>query len=48
MEAFVFTAANEDFNLYSYDIRQLASPMYVHKDMTSAVTSVDYAPTGKK
>ncbi|KAI5735816.1 hypothetical protein M8J77_022992 [Diaphorina citri] len=48
MEAFVFTAANEDFNLYSYDIRQLNSPLNVHKDMTSAVTSVDYSPTGRE
>uniref|UniRef100_A0A8D8UIM1 DDB1- and CUL4-associated factor 13 n=1 Tax=Cacopsylla melanoneura TaxID=428564 RepID=A0A8D8UIM1_9HEMI len=48
MEAFVFTAANEDFNLYSYDVRKLSSPLFVHKDMTSAVTSVDYSPTGKE
>lgn len=48
MEAFVFTAANEDYNLYSYDTRNLSVALDVHKDHTSAVTCVDYAPTGRE
>ncbi|RZF38230.1 hypothetical protein LSTR_LSTR005591 [Laodelphax striatellus] len=48
MEAFVFTCASEDFNLYTYDSRYLRSPIIVHKDHVSAVTSVDYAPTGRQ
>ncbi|XP_027848856.1 DDB1- and CUL4-associated factor 13 [Aphis gossypii] len=46
MEAYVFTAANEDYNCYSYDTRKLESPINVHKDHVAAVTCIDYAPTG--
>ena len=35
-EAFNFTVANEDNNLYSYDMRKLQSATTVHKDFTSA------------
>lgn len=31
MEAFNFTAASEDCNLYSYDLRKLDSATNVHK-----------------
>lgn len=31
---------------YSYDTRNLKYPINVHKDHVSAVTSIDYAPTG--
>lgn len=31
MEAFNFTAASEDCNLYSYDMRKLASATCVHQ-----------------
>lgn len=48
MEAFVFTAACEDFNLYSFDIRKLKVPVHVHKNHISAVLDVDYSPTGKE
>lgn len=48
MEAFIFTAANEDYNLYTFDMRKLNFPVQVHCDHTSAVISVDYAPTGKE
>ncbi|XP_046396694.1 DDB1- and CUL4-associated factor 13 isoform X1 [Ischnura elegans] len=48
MEAFVFTCASEDYNLYSFDARNLAQPFNVHMDHTSAVTDVDYSPTGKE
>ncbi|XP_065564270.1 DDB1- and CUL4-associated factor 13-like [Artemia franciscana] len=48
MEAFTFTVANEDYHLYSFDMRNLNAPMNVHKDHTSAVIDVDYSPTGKE
>lgn len=48
MEAFNFTAANEDCCLYSYDMRKLQSATCVHKDFVSAVMDVDYSPTGRE
>lgn len=46
MEAFTFTCANEDYNLYTFDIRNLINPRRVHKGHTNAVMDVDYSPTG--
>ncbi|MCP9260696.1 DDB1- and CUL4-associated factor 13 [Dirofilaria immitis] len=46
MEAFTFTAANEDYNLYTFDIRKLTDPRRVYKGHTNAVMDVDYSPTG--
>ncbi|CAG2103313.1 unnamed protein product, partial [Medioppia subpectinata] len=48
MEAFVFTAANEDSDLYTFDMRNLKAALQVHKDHVSAVIDVDYSPTGKE
>ena len=48
MEAFNFTAANEDCCLYTYDMRKLQSATCVHKDFVSAVMDVDYSPTGRE
>lgn len=48
MEAFIFTVANEDYNLYTFDVRKLKQPVNVHIDHTSAVIDVDYAPTGRE
>ncbi|KAL4451264.1 hypothetical protein ABPG77_009336 [Micractinium sp. CCAP 211/92] len=48
MEAFNFTAANEDCCLYTYDMRRLASASCVHQDFVSAVMDVDYSPTGRE
>ncbi|ENN72947.1 hypothetical protein YQE_10418, partial [Dendroctonus ponderosae] len=48
MEAFTFTCANEDYNLYTFDTRNLNKPVNVHMDHVAAVTSVEYAPTGKE
>ncbi|KAF6252435.1 WD40-repeat-containing domain protein [Scenedesmus sp. NREL 46B-D3] len=48
MEAFNFTAASEDCNLYTYDMRKLQSAACVHKDFVSAVMDVDYSPTGRE
>ncbi|XP_076172108.1 DDB1- and CUL4-associated factor 13 [Ptiloglossa arizonensis] len=48
MEAITLTCANEDYNLYTFDIRKLHKPVNVHMDHVEAVTDVDYAPTGKE
>ncbi|CAG0887048.1 unnamed protein product [Cyprideis torosa] len=48
IEPFVFTSANEDYNLYSFDIRNLKMPLNIHKDHVSAVVDVDYCPTGQE
>ncbi|PSN42863.1 DDB1- and CUL4-associated factor 13 [Blattella germanica] len=48
MEAFIFTCASEDYNLYTFDTRKLQQPLFVHMDHVSAVTGIDYAPTGKE
>mmetsp|Transcript_3237 Transcript_3237/g.5510 ORF Transcript_3237/g.5510 Transcript_3237/m.5510 type:complete len:455 (-) Transcript_3237:297-1661(-) len=48
MEAFNFTVANEDCNLYSYDMRKLQIATCVHQDFVSAVMDLDYAPTGRE
>ncbi|CAG9785607.1 unnamed protein product [Diatraea saccharalis] len=48
MEAFIFTVANEDYNLYTFDVRKLKHPVNIHVDHTSAVIDVDYAPTGRE
>ena len=47
-EAFNFTVASEDNNLYSFDMRRLDIASCVHKDFTSAVMDVDYSPTGRE
>ena len=46
MEAYNFTVANEDSNLYTFDMRRLDHPLNVHMDHIMAVLDVDYAPTG--
>ncbi|CAH2076663.1 unnamed protein product, partial [Iphiclides podalirius] len=48
MEAFIFTVANEDYNLYTFDVRKLNQPVNIHMDHTSAVIDVDYSPTGRE
>ncbi|XP_062517368.1 DDB1- and CUL4-associated factor 13-like isoform X2 [Corticium candelabrum] len=48
MEAFNFTAASEDSNLYTFDMRRLDQALCVHMDHVGAVLDCDYAPTGKE
>ncbi|XP_018055362.1 PREDICTED: DDB1- and CUL4-associated factor 13 [Atta colombica] len=48
MEAFIFTCANEDYNLYTYDTRKMKTPVNVHMDHVEAVIDVDYSPTGRE
>eukprot|EP01094_Clydonella_sp_ATCC50884_P000142 TRINITY_DN10115_c0_g1_i1.p1 TRINITY_DN10115_c0_g1~~TRINITY_DN10115_c0_g1_i1.p1 ORF type:complete len:456 (+),score=131.58 TRINITY_DN10115_c0_g1_i1:77-1444(+) len=46
MVAFNFTVANEDHNLYTFDMRRLDKAIRVHTDHVQAVLDVDYSPTG--
>lgn len=48
MEAFRFTVANDDGNLYTYDMRRLDIAACMHEDFVSAVMDVDYSPTGRE
>ena len=46
MEAYIFTVASDDFNLYTFDLRKMDSALFVHQDHILAVMDVDYSPTG--
>lgn len=48
MQPLLFTCANEDGNLYTFDMRSLDHALVVHKDFTNAVLDVDYSPTGRE
>merc|ERR1712136_457929 len=48
MEPLTFTAANENHNLYSFDMRNLSKASVVHKDHVEAVMDISYSPTGKE
>ncbi|KAJ8097584.1 WD40-repeat-containing domain protein [Lipomyces tetrasporus] len=48
IEAFNFAAANEDHNVYLYDMRKLTRSLNVYKDHVSAVMDVDFSPTGQE
>ncbi len=41
-EPYYFTCANEDSNLYTFDMRYLNQAVGVHRDFLSSVMSVDY------
>ncbi|PVV01804.1 hypothetical protein BB560_003765 [Smittium megazygosporum] len=45
-EPFVFAAASEDHNCYTFDMRKMDHATNVMKDHVSAVMDVDYSPTG--
>lgn len=48
LEAFSFTTANRDSNLYTYDMRKMDSAICVHQDFVSSVMDIDYSPTGRE
>ncbi|CAI5737320.1 unnamed protein product [Hyaloperonospora brassicae] len=48
MEPMNFTVANENHNLYTFDMRKMDRAMMVHKDHVSAVMDVAYSPTGRE
>jgi DDB1- and CUL4-associated factor 13 len=43
-----FTVANEDGNLYTFDMRKLDEANKIHKDHLNSVTCVSYSPTGRE
>ena len=43
-----FVVANEDAQLYTFDMRNLKRALCVHKDHVSAVMDVSFSPTGKE
>lgn len=48
MEPFNFAAANEDHNVYIFDMRRLGRALNVCKDHVAAVMDVDFSPTGEE
>ena len=47
-EPFNFLLANEDHNVYSFDMRKLDKALMIHKDHVSAVMDVSFSPTGRE
>jgi len=47
-EPFNFVLANEDHNVYSFDMRNLDKALMVHKDHVGAVLDVCFSPTGRE
>lgn len=43
-----FVLANEDGNLYAFDLRKLSEANKIFKDHVNSVTSVSFSPTGKE
>lgn len=43
-----FVLANEDFNLYTFDMRNLSKALMIHKDHVGAVMDVSFSPTGRE
>jgi WD repeat and SOF domain-containing protein 1 len=48
MEPLNFVVANEDYQAYTFDMRNLKEPTHIYKGHTSAVMSVAWAPTGRE
>lgn len=48
MEAFNFAVANEDHNVYIFDMRKFDRALNVLKDHVAAVMDVEFSPTGEE
>lgn len=48
MEAFNFASGSDDHNGYYWDMRNLKRSLTVYKDHQSAVTDIDFSPTGEE
>ncbi|KAK5107278.1 hypothetical protein LTR62_001407 [Meristemomyces frigidus] len=48
MEAFNLAVANEDHNIYMFDMRNLSRALNIFKDHVSAVMDVEFSPTGEE
>lgn len=43
-----FVLANEDYNLYTFDMRNLSKALMIHKDHVAAVMDVSFSPSGRE
>lgn len=43
-----FTVANENTNLYTFDMRKLTQAIHVHSDHVMPVLDIDYSPNGQQ
>ena len=43
-----FLLANEDYNIYTFDMRNLSKALMIHKDHVGAVLDVAFSPTGRE
>lgn len=48
MEAFNLAVANEDHNIYIFDVRKMSRALNVLKDHVAAVMDVSFSPTGEE
>ncbi|KAF8863988.1 WD40 repeat-like protein [Acephala macrosclerotiorum] len=48
MEAFNFAVANEDHNIYIFDMRKMDRALNIMKDHVAAVMDVEFSPTGEE
>lgn len=48
MEAFNLAVANEDHNIYMFDMRNLSRALNILKDHVAAVMDVEFSPTGEE
>lgn len=48
MEAFNFAVANEDHNVYIFDMRKMNRALNILKDHVAAVMDVEFSPTGEE
>ncbi|KAI6244502.1 hypothetical protein HI914_07376 [Erysiphe necator] len=48
MEAFNFAVANEDHNIYIFDMRKMTRALNVLKDHVAAVMDIEFSPTGEE
>ena len=47
LEPTTFAVASEDYNMYTFDMRNMSSATQIYKGHVGAVMSVDWAPTGQ-
>ncbi|MEN2497390.1 MAG: DDB1- and CUL4-associated factor 13 [Marteilia pararefringens] len=48
MQPFIFTVGSQDYNLYTFDMRNLSKAYMVHMDHIAGVNDVDYCPSGTR
>jgi len=48
MEPLNFVVGSEDYNAYTFDMRNLSQPTHIYKGHANAIISVNWAPTGRE